>query len=259
MGNVSEERRDDFFVVRRRELDAGQEGGHGGERRFASVITLACLDMAGTTVADGGAVETSFVEAMVKSGVDDGSEQMRAALDYVRASMGQSKIAVFRHLFAGDEMRAERANEAFEAAYAGAVDRGGVAPMPGVLGAFAELREMGIKLCLTTGFAPPTRDRILDALEWHSLVDLVLSPADAGRGRPFPDMILAAVLRLEIESVDQVAVAGDTVSDLVAGTRAGAGIVAGVLTGAHGRDDLAAAPHTHILDSVADLPAVLRA
>jgi phosphoglycolate phosphatase-like HAD superfamily hydrolase len=49
------------------------------------------------------------------------------------------------------------------------------------------------------------------------------------------------------------------VSDLLAGTRAGAGVVAGVLTGAHSRDDLATAPHTHIIDSVADLPAVLRA
>ncbi len=117
---------------------------------------------------------------------------------------------------------------------------------------------MGVKVCLTTGFAPPTRDRILDALQWRSLVDLVLSPADAGRGRPFPDMILAAVVRLEIESVDQVAVAGDTVSDLVAGTRAGAGIVAGVLTGAHGRTELEAAPHTHILDSIAGLPGVMR-
>ena len=214
--------------------------------------------MAGTTVADDGAVESSFVEAMVKSGVDEGTDQMRVALDHVRASMGQSKIVVFRHLFAGNEMRAAKANELFEAAYASAVDRGGVAPMPGALGAFTELREMGVKLCLTTGFAPATRDRILDALGWRSRVDLVLSPADAGRGRPFPDMILAAVLRLEIEAVDQVAVAGDTVSDLLAGTRAGAGVVAGVLTGAHGRDDLAAAPHTHILDSIADLPAVLR-
>ena len=47
---------------------------------------------------------------------------MRAALDFVRESMGQSKIVVFRHLFAGNEMRAARANDAFEAAYARAVD-----------------------------------------------------------------------------------------------------------------------------------------
>ena len=82
------------------------------------MITLACLDMAGTTVADGGAVEKSFVEAMVQSGVADGTDQMSGALDFVRASMGQSKITVFRHLFGGDETQAMRANDAFEAAYA---------------------------------------------------------------------------------------------------------------------------------------------
>jgi phosphoglycolate phosphatase-like HAD superfamily hydrolase len=55
-----------------------------------------------------------------------------------------------------------------------------------------------------------------------------------------------------------VAVVGDTVNDLVSGTRAGAGIVAGVLTGAHDRATLSSAPHTHVLDSIAELPDVLR-
>jgi len=70
-------------------------------------------------------------------------------------------------------------------------------------------------------------------------------------------MILTAVLRLRIDDVAEVAVVGDTSSDLVAGSRSGASIVAGVLTGAHSRKELAAAPHTHLLDSVADLPALL--
>ena len=86
---------------------------------------------------------------------------------------------------------------------------------------------------------------------------LRLQPADAGRGRPWPDMILAAVLRLRIDDVAEVAVAGDTTSDLVAGSRSGASIVAGVLTGAHTRDELAEAPHTHLLNSIADFPALV--
>ena len=214
--------------------------------------------MAGTTVADGGAVETSFVAAMVESGVSEDSARMKAALDHVRASMGQSKITVFRHLFDGDEATAQRANNRFEAAYSREVDAGGVGPMPGAAQALAEMRELGMRICLTTGFAPATRDRILSVLGWDDLIDLALSPADAGRGRPFPDMILAAVLRLEIDDVHDVAIAGDTASDLLAGTRAGASIVAGVLTGAHDRSTLETAPHTHILDSIADLPALLR-
>ena len=122
---------------------------------------------------------------------------------------------------------------------------------------FASLRDGGVRVCLTTGFSPATRDRILDALGWRGLVDLALSPADAGRGRPWPDMILTAVLRLRIDDVAEVAVVGDTTSDLLAGTRSGASIVAGVLTGAHSRAELAEAPHTHLLDSIADLPALI--
>lgn len=55
----------------------------------------------------------------------------------------------------------------------------------------------------------------------------------------------------------EVAVAGDTVNDLVAGRRAGATDLAGVLTGAHDRAQWAAAPHTHLLVSVTGLPEVL--
>jgi phosphoglycolate phosphatase-like HAD superfamily hydrolase len=54
-----------------------------------------------------------------------------------------------------------------------------------------------------------------------------------------------------------VAVVGDTANDLWSGWRAGAAVVAGVLTGAHDRPQLEAAPHTHLLASVADLPAIL--
>jgi phosphoglycolate phosphatase-like HAD superfamily hydrolase len=52
-------------------------------------------------------------------------------------------------------------------------------------------------------------------------------------------------------------VAGDTTNDLIAGTRAGASVVAGVLTGAHSAEELGEAPHTHLLGSVAELPALL--
>jgi phosphonatase-like hydrolase len=114
-----------------------------------------------------------------------------------------------------------------------------------------------VRLCLTTGFSPATRDRIIDTLDWAGNIDLALSPADAGRGRPWPDMILTAVLRLRIDDVAEVAVAGDTTSDLLAGTRSGASVVAGVLTGAHSAEELVEAPHTHLLDSIGDLPGVV--
>jgi len=226
---------------------------------------LAALDMAGTTVVDDGVVEHAFRRALesttAAAGLAAGNASTDAALadpeGLVRRTMGQSKIDVFTELFAGDADLAAQANVAFEDAFDQAVGRGDVEPMPGAVATVRGLQKAGIQVCLTTGFAPGTRDRILTALGWTGLADLVLSPADAGRGRPWPDMILTAVLRLGIDDVAEVAVAGDTVSDLVAGTRAGAGVVAGVLTGAHSRAELEDAPHTHLLASVTDLPEVL--
>ncbi|MFF4606726.1 phosphonatase-like hydrolase [Streptomyces sp. NPDC001339] len=218
---------------------------------------LVVLDMAGTTVADGGLVEQAFDAAARRMGVEPGSPDHAEQLAYVRATMGESKISVFRHLF-GDEAPARRANAAFEEAYGELVDGGRITPVPGARGAVEALRAAGRTVVLTTGFARVTQDAILDALGWRHLVDLTLCPADAGRGRPYPDMVLAALLRTgAADDVRQIAVAGDTSYDMLSGRRAGAGIVAGVLTGAHDEGQLTGAGATHVLGSVAELPALL--
>ncbi|MFI5975091.1 HAD family hydrolase [Streptomyces sp. NPDC051452] len=223
-------------------------------------IRLVVLDMAGTTVADGGLVERAFAAAAAELGVEPGSAEHAEHLGYVRATMGESKISVFRHLF-GDEDRARRANTAFEKAYGDLVDEGLIAPVPGARETIEELAGGGRTVVLTTGFARVTQDAILTALGWRDLVPLTLCPADAGgRGRPFPDMVLEAFVRTKAaEDVRQVAVVGDTSYDVLSGVRAGAGLVAGVRTGAHGDDAFRAAGATHVLDSVTGLPALLAA
>ncbi|WP_228927102.1 phosphonatase-like hydrolase [Streptomyces sp. DH7] len=228
---------------------------------------LVVLDMAGTTVADGGLVEQAFSAAAQRLGVRPGSDEHARQLAYVRATMGESKISVFRHLFAGEdgeggeggdggEDKAQRANTAFEEAYGELVDAGRIAPVPGAREAVERLASEGRTVVLTTGFARPTQDAILAALGWQDLVPLTLCPADAGgRGRPFPDMVLAAFLRTgAVDDVRWTAVAGDTSYDMLSGVRSGAGIVAGVLTGAHDKDRLTRHGATHVLGSVAELP-----
>ncbi|MEU2787765.1 phosphonatase-like hydrolase [Streptomyces sp. NPDC007100] len=221
-------------------------------------VSLVVLDMAGTTVADDGLVEQAFGAAAGRLGVVPGSADHAEKLAYVRATMGESKISVFRHLF-GDEERARRANAAFEEAYAESVDAGRIAPVPGARAAVEALQAAGRTVVLTTGFARVTQDAILDALGWRDLVGLTLCPADAGgRGRPYPDLVLTALLRTgAADSVRQVAVAGDTSYDMLSGRRAGASVVAGVLTGAHDAAALRGAGATHVLGSVAELPALL--
>ncbi len=219
------------------------------------MITLACLDMAGTTVADGGLVLAAFGAALDDMGVEDPGERDRMTA-YVVATMGESKIAVFRAL-TGDEDAARRANLAFEAAYGRMI--GTTTALPGALDTITELRSTGVRVTLTTGFSRHTTDALLDHLGWRDAVDLSLCPADArGRGRPYPDMVLTAALALGVDDVRDVAVVGDTASDIRSGLSAGASIVAGVLTGAHDRDRLAAAGATHVLDGVADIVVLIK-
>ncbi|MEV0027802.1 phosphonatase-like hydrolase [Nocardia sp. NPDC050793] len=223
-----------------------------------NTIDLAVLDMAGTTVADGGLVLRAFDTAATAAGLETEGPQRERARRYVLDTMGQSKIAVFRALL-GDEDRAQTANRAFEAAYDDLIDEVDIAPIPGAAEAISALRAAGVRVALTTGFSRNTQDRLLDALGWRDIADLTLAPSDAGRGRPYPDLVLTALLRLRIDAVDRVAVLGDTTSDIAAGRAAGARIVAGALTGAHDEPRLRAAGATHVLPSVVEFAELIRA
>ena len=215
-------------------------------------ITTACLDMAGTTVADDGSVMAAFGAAMEQFGLAPGAPGYDEAAGIVHETMGQSKIEVFRRVL-GQEAAAQAANSVFEQHYATSVRAGAIAPLPGAAETITALRAAGIRVCLATGFSPGTRDTVLDMLGWRQLIDLALSPADAGRGRPWPDLPLTALLRLGGGAVDELVVAGDTASDVESGLRAGAGLVAGVLTGSGSRDELEQAGAPYILDAVTGL------
>ena len=89
-------------------------------------VELICLDMAGTTVNDGGLVLEAFRRTIEELGVE--GDDAAKAVDYVIETMGQSKIEVFTVLF--DE-RAHDANEAFERHFVTAANDVGVSEVPG--------------------------------------------------------------------------------------------------------------------------------
>lgn len=212
-------------------------------------IQLAVIDMAGTTVADDGLVLAAFEAAATAAGLPESGPERDDARHYVLDTMGQSKIAVFRALFGAEDL-AQRANAAFERAYAELIDNGHAAPIDGAGEAITRLRDAGVKVALTTGFSASTQEKLLAALGWQSLADLVLAPGDSVRGRPHPDLILTALMRLRVDAVYHVAALGDTTSDIESARRAGASVAAGTLTGAHNERELRDAGATHIVDCV---------
>ncbi|MEV6979911.1 HAD family hydrolase [Sphaerisporangium sp. NPDC051017] len=223
----------------------------------ASPIKLACLDLAGTTIGDIAMVDRAFAEAIATQGIVPGTGAYARAMVHVHRSRGCPKIEVFRGIFPGNEAQAQAANLTFERSYEDTIERAGLYPAPGTVEALEKLRAAGVKICLITGFSRHTVGRVLGAVGWMDKIDLTLCPEDVGRGRPWPDMVLTAMLRLRIDDVREVAVAGDSESHMLCGSRAGASIVAGVLTGAHSRERLIRGGANQIIDSIADFPTLI--
>jgi phosphonatase-like hydrolase len=206
---------------------------------------LVVLDLAGTTF-------------------DDGIDVAPAELNAVR---GANKLHVFRtfalrRFGAGPEaVRATREGlEHFNEELAVQFRDGPVEPFPGVQAALETLRAAGLKLATNTGLNRPLAEAVLDRLRWHSgLFDAHICGDDVPVGRPAPYMIYLAMERAGVFDARAVVVTGDTPLDLQAGTNASAGGVVGVLTGTHDVHALGATRHTHLIPSVADLPALLRA
>lgn len=214
-------------------------------------IQLAVLDMAGTTVADDGLVVSAFESAATAAGLPESGDERDRARQYVLDTMGQSKISVFRALF-GTEERAQMANAAFERAYEELIDNGHAKPIDGAAQAITRMRDADIRVALTTGFSGTTQEKLLAALGWQTLADLVIAPGDGVRGRPYPDLVLSALMHMEVDSVFNVAALGDTSSDIESALRAGASVAAGTLTGAHNEQQLRDAGATHVVGSVTE-------
>src|SRR5262249_45584822 len=166
-------------------------------------------------------------------------------------------VDVFHGLFPGNPGRAEAAALSFERSFRAAIDRHGLTPVPGAREAIEQLRESDVRVCMITGLSRRLLGIVLDTLGWWRLVDLALSPEDVPRGCPWPDQMLAAMLRVGVDDVRGAAYAGSTASGIRCARRAGARIVAGVLTGGHTRERLRAAGATHFITHITEFPDLL--
>jgi len=213
---------------------------------------MVAFDVAGTVLNDDGLVIAAFKAAFERTQPElwptHGAQWTQYALD----TMGQSKIDVFTELL-GDTNKAEQANIAFEESYVREIAKVGAVSIPGAQEIFAYLRSQGIAVALTTGFSRSTLDTLITELGWRDLIDVSVTPGEAGRGRPHPDMLEKAAAAAGATHPANVIVLGDTASDMKAGVAFGAGQVIGVLTGAHDELTLHDAGATTVVNSVADL------
>jgi phosphonatase-like hydrolase len=221
------------------------------------MIELVVLDVAGTTVEEHQTVYRVLAETVTAAGGNPTDAD-------IQAWMGAGKREAIAALLTEpdgsppDPRRVDAAFGDFTRRLDDAYRATPPEPLPGIPQAIAALRHAGVKVALTTGFDREVTDNLLRTIGWDDeVLDAVICIDDVRAGRPAPYMIFRAMEATGVSDVAAVLTAGDTTRDLEAGTNAGAAFVVGVLTGGHDEATLRAAPHTHILPSVADLPGLL--
>lgn len=213
-------------------------------------IKLVIFDLAGTTVEDGGQVLNAFTAALAKHHIEVTPEEVQ------KVRGGSKREALLSFIPEGSERAAtvERVYASFRECLAKQYQVDGIQPVPGSERVFGWLRARGIRVALNTGFDRDITRLLLTALTWgEGIVDAVICGDDVRQGRPAPYLIFHAMEATGTTNVKQVVNVGDTVMDLQAGDHAGVRWNVGVLSGAHNRQQLERAAHTHLLASVAEL------
>jgi phosphonatase-like hydrolase len=225
-------------------------------RNPGPAIRLVVLDVGGTIVEDRGNVPETLHSALKHHGVDSTPEE-------IGKLRGASKREMVRHFVERQSLPAsvdrdklvasiyEEFTSELIAAYQS------VPAIAGAESAIRQLRESGYLVATTTGFDRAITMSIFRRLGWKQYFAAMICSDDVTQGRPSPFMLFHAMEAARVNNVAEVVAVGDTPLDLQAGTNAGLRAVVGVLSGAGTAENLRREPHTHIVPSVANLPALL--
>jgi len=160
---------------------------------------------------------------------------------------------------AGNQDRIGKTYADFRADLEQRFSNGGVKPIPGTQDVFVWLKEHQILSAIMTGFYRSLTDAIVASGGWRDMIAAQVCSEDVKVGRPFPDMIFRAMEASGVNNVSEVLNVGDTPLDIQAGQRAGVLGAIGVLTGTHNRVRLLRESPSHLIPSVAQLPALIEA
>jgi len=221
-------------------------------------IKLAVFDMAGTVVNEDNVVYKTLQRAINERGFQvtldfvlehgAGKEKHQAIKDIIKADIGSVDADMAASIFEDFKVLLGKAYEQLE-----------VDSYDGVQDLLLALKENGIKVALNTGYDTQTAQLLLDKMDWveGKQYDVLVTADDVVLGRPNPDMIVEAMMKLNVQQEELVLKAGDSIIDIEEGKNANCGITIGVTTGAHTRQQLLSANPTHVLDSLTELKQLL--
>ena len=151
---------------------------------------------------------------------------------------------------AGDEVEEKLGDDvrsAEKTIYAELIDE--VEPMEDARKLLEFLKERGHRIVLASSAKQEELDHYLDMLEARDLSDAWTSSADVESTKPAPDLVVAAMKKIE---ADQAVMVGDSTFDCEAAERAGVPTI-GVLTGGFSEGELREAGAVSVFESLGEL------
>ncbi|NBB88630.1 MAG: HAD-IA family hydrolase [Bacteroidetes bacterium] len=223
------------------------------------MIQLVIFDMAGTVFNEDNIVYKTIHEICLDGGIEvsldrvlesaGGKEKRSAIRDLLIENTGEAPSETLLNSMYGEFL--DRLKQNYE--------ENEIRLFPSVRPCMDWLRKQGISIALSTGYVRPVAEQLVDMVDLKAGkdFDLLVTAEDVANGRPQPDMIELICNRIGIPPHRTLKI-GDTQIDIQEGKNAGVAISAGVTTGAHSRAFLSKVLPDAVLDSLSELPELIK-
>jgi phosphonoacetaldehyde hydrolase len=262
---------------------------HSYTRRYTGPLQAVIMDLAGTCVDFGSlAPIQAFLQLFRNEGIDVSETEAREPMgtekrEHIRSLLAMPRIRsqwLEAHGKAPEAADVDRLYEAFLPLQTAAIAERATL-IPGALALQDLLREKGIRLGVNTGYSRDMVNVMLPGLADQGFMpESVVVATEVPAGRPAPHMSLKNALELGIGAVQACVKVDDTGTGIEEGLNAGMWTVAVVASGnsvglseaqfyalpendreallARGRQVMARSAAHYVIDSIQDLPGVIR-
>ena len=221
-------------------------------------VLMIVFDMAGTTVDEDNVVYKTLQDAIVHYSYPVSLDQV------LEFGAGKEKLQAIIDILENTGFKVSPENIDLIFAYfidklAKNYDTLDVKPLPDVERTFKHLKERNIKVVLNTGYNRKTAESLIVKLGWEesNQFDLLITASDVDNNRPWPDMILLAMSKLNILDPKKVLKVGDSTVDIQEGQNAECLLSIGITSGAHTREQLREADPDFIINNVSELIGII--
>lgn len=218
---------------------------------------MVVFDMAGTTISEDNIVYKTLAASLTRNGYET---ELETVLLYGAGKEKLQAIKDILQLTTNDMSKAEGIYEDFKASLENAYHTEEVAGFEAALPTFKKLRENNIYAVLNTGYDRHTAELLLKRVGWKvpEHFDLLVTASEVEKSRPYGDMILLAMEKLGIHDSSAVIKVGDSAIDIEEGKNANCGLTFGITTGAQTVAQLQTASPDHIIESLLEIPEILK-